>query len=93
VAIDDLLGRWCVTGSGNFNIFSKTQLLVQFPNGTSRTLEISRTEVNGNHINVYWAGKGGANNTIYDISDDRRTLVQVPNTTGDLGPRRELHRC
>jgi hypothetical protein len=92
VAFDDIVGRWCVAGLGNFNTFSKDQLLVQFPNGNSRTLGISKTEVNGNRIHIYWTIKANAD-TVYDISDDRRTLVQVPNSSGDMGPRLELHRC
>jgi hypothetical protein len=91
-AFDDILGRWCVVGRGNFNTFSRDQLLVQFPNGSSRTLGILRTEVNGNRIHIYWTIKANAD-TVYDISDDRRILIQVPNSSGDMGPRLELHRC
>jgi hypothetical protein len=89
---DDILGRWCVAGLGNFNTFSRDQLLVQFPNGNSRTFGILRTEVTGNRIHIYWTIKANAD-TVYDISDDRRTLIQVPNSSGDMGPRLELHRC
>jgi hypothetical protein len=87
---DDILGRWCVAGLGNFNTFSKTELLVQFANGGSRKLAIFRTEVTGNRIHILWTA---TRDTYYDISDDRRTLVQVRNTSGDMGPRLELHRC
>jgi len=90
VAFDDIVGRWCVAGPGNFNTFSKTELLVQFPNGNSRKLGIFRTEVHGGRIDVFWTA---TSETIYEISNDRRTLIQLPNTSGDMGPRRELHRC
>jgi len=92
VAFDDILGRWCVVGSDIFNTFSTNRLLVQFPNGNSRTLGISKTEVDGNRIVVYWASKADGY-TAYDISDNGRILVQIPSTDGDMGPRRELHRC
>jgi hypothetical protein len=89
---DDILGRWCVVGLGNSNTFAKTKLLVQFPNGNNRALEILKTEINGNRIRIWWTYKPDAN-TVYEISGDRRTLVQLPNTSGDMGPRLELHRC
>jgi hypothetical protein len=92
VAFDDILGRWCVVGLGNSNTFSRTKLLVHFPNGNDRTLEILKTEINGNRIRIWWTYKPDAN-TVYEISGDRRTLVQLPNTSGDMGPRLELRRC
>jgi hypothetical protein len=90
---EDILGRGWVAGSDNFaTFFSRDEMLVQPANGNSRTLKILRTEVTGNRIRIYWTFKANAD-TVYDISDDRRTLVQVPNSSGDMGPRLELHRC
>jgi hypothetical protein len=97
VALEDILGRWCVSGSGNFNTFTRAQLLVQFPNGQNKALKIARVEVNENTIKVYWAYPYVS--TAYELSDDKRTLVQLPNVDetgkpiGDKGPSRELHRC
>jgi hypothetical protein len=76
------------------NIFTKSKLIVEFPNGKNKILEIAKVEVlDQNRIDVHWAPYGKLNNTIYELSADRRKLFQVANTGGDMGPRRELHRC
>ncbi len=97
VVFEDIIGRWCVSGPGNFNIFSRTQLTVQFPNGNSRTLNIKNIKITGNHIHIDWKLPFVA--TGYELSNDKRTLFQLPNVDetgkpiGDKGPRMELHRC
>jgi hypothetical protein len=93
VAIDDIIGRWCVSDSGNTNTFTRTKLFVESPKGWKRTLEIAKIEAKSNQINIYWSLKKANDNTVYELSADKRTLVQLPNTAGDMGPRRELHRC
>src|SRR5271169_5803919 len=99
VAIEDILGRWCVSDSGNFNTFSQTQLLVESPKGWKRTFGISKIEVNKDQITFYWTPYKSGSSTAYKLSDDKRTLIQLPNVDengkaiGDKGPRRELHRC
>ena len=97
VALYDILGRWCVADLGNFNTFSTTQLLVQFPNGNSKTLFIQNVKIDGSRIYIYW--KLPYISTGYELSNDKRTLIQLPNVDetgkpiGDKGPRLELHRC
>ncbi len=97
VAFDDILGRWCVANLGNFNTFSRTKLLVQFPNGSSKTLFIAKVIIDGNSIDISW--KPPYVGTGYELSNDKRTLIQLPNVdetgkpVGDKGPRLELHRC
>ncbi|MGD1015001.1 MAG: hypothetical protein ABR863_00970 [Roseiarcus sp.] len=97
VALDDILGRWCVADLGNFNTFSRTQLLVQFPNGSSKTLFIANVKVDGSDIYIAW--KPPYVSTGYELSQDKRTLIQLPNVDetgkpiGDKGPRLELRRC
>jgi hypothetical protein len=97
VAIEDILGRWCVADSGNFNTFSRAHLLVESPKGWKRTLVIANIKVEGNNIHFDWKPPYVGSN--YELSDDKRTLVQLPNVDetgkpiGDKGPRRELHRC
>jgi hypothetical protein len=97
VDFEDILGRWCVADSGNANTFSKSQLLVESPQGWKRTLKIKKVQVNKNQIHIDWAPP--FINSSYELSDDKRTLFQLPNVDengkaiGDKGPRRELHRC
>ena len=52
VALGDILGRWCVAGLGNFNTFSRTKLLVQFPNGSSKSLFIADVKIDGSYITL-----------------------------------------
>jgi hypothetical protein len=91
VAFQDIIGRWCLSDSADNITFAKTESVVRFVDGRSKTLKIEKVEVNKNTLAVYWTATGGA--TVYELSDDRRTLVQLPNTAGDMGPRRQLRRC
>jgi hypothetical protein len=92
VAIDDLLGRWCQADGVTYT-FTRTELNVGFTNGSKRTLKIAKTEVDKNQINVMWIPVKPDNNTWYELTADRRLLIQLANTTGDRGPRREFRRC
>ena len=91
VAFEDIIGRWCLSDSTDNITFTKTESLVRFADGRNKTLTIEKVEVEKNTIHIYWAPHLGA--TLYELSDDRRTLVQLPNTAGDMGPRRQLRRC
>jgi hypothetical protein len=93
VAFEDMIGRWCLLSDSAASItFTKTESLVRFPDGQIKTTKIEKVEViKNNTIAVYWLPDRGA--TVYELSDDRRTLVQLPNTAGDMGPRRQLRRC
>jgi hypothetical protein len=91
LAIDDLLGRWC-QGDGITYTFTRTELNVGFTNGTRRTLKIAKTEADKNQINIIWVPIKPDNNTWYELTADKR-LIQLANTTGDHGPRREFRRC
>jgi hypothetical protein len=91
VAFEDIIGRWCLSESTDNITFTRTESLVSFADGRNKTLTIEKVEVEKNAIHIYWAPHLGA--TIYELSDDRRTLVQLPNTAGDMGPRRQLRRC
>jgi hypothetical protein len=98
LAIDDILGTWCVD-NGNKNVFTRNAMTVVFPNGGKRVLKIEKISVENNLLGVLWtketasaAGMKGRY-TEYDLSADKRTLAQVANTGGDMGRRYELKRC
>jgi hypothetical protein len=103
IAFEDILGRWCVSDSGNYNTFSRSQILVESPEGWKRTWPIARVEVRENkYLDIYWkAGKdkNSAGVTSYELSADKRLLLQLPNVddngrpVGDKGPLRQLRRC
>jgi hypothetical protein len=90
-ALEDIIGRWCLSDSTDNITFTKTESLVHFADGRNKTLTIEKVELGKNTIHVYWAPHLGA--TVYELSDDGRTLVQQPNTAGDMGPRRQMRRC
>lgn len=96
-ALEDIIGRWCVADSGNTNTFTKSELIVKFPSGQNRTLKIKKVTVHGDEIDIEWFPPYVG--TSYELSDNKRTLVQLPNVDengkpiGDRGPRLELHRC
>jgi hypothetical protein len=102
LSFEDMLGRWC-QGDGASIVFTHNQLNVVLANGATRTLKISKAQVKDNSIVVTWdppiRPDGASNATEYELSVDKRLLVQRPNrddtgkAIGDKGPRRELRRC
>jgi hypothetical protein len=99
--IDDILGRWC--GDVGKYTFSRTQLSVarldrkKLTNGP--VLKIAKTEGRSDQLDVYWVPLKADNFTRFELSTDKRLLIQLPNVNedgkaiGDKGPRREFRRC
>ncbi len=95
VELADLLGRWC--GDTSTYVFSRTQLSVTLTSGKTPKhgpmLKIAGVTPKGPHINIQWKpGKPGIS-TDFELSDNRRELVQIQQMKGDKGPRRVFHRC
>jgi hypothetical protein len=95
VELADILGRWC--GDTSTYTFSRTQLSVTLTSGKTPkhgpTLKIAGVTPKGSHINVQWKPEKPGNSTDFELSDNRRELVQIQQTKGDKGPRRVFHRC
>jgi hypothetical protein len=91
LAPSDIMGHWC--GDTTAYDFTPTQLTVTFFNGhPQRVLRIKSIEiVQGNLMNVIWDPRDGGNTVFQEFTG--RSMVQAPNTGGDMGPRREFHRC
>jgi hypothetical protein len=92
VLFEDILGRWCQNIGGSYT-FSRTRLEVARPDGTTRVLQIAKTEVKNGQIIISWAPLKPNNDTWFEFSPDKRALFQLANATGDMGPRREFRRC
>lgn len=95
ITIGDIVGRWC--GDQLIYTFSRTDMVVT-PLGNKDLKHpphwlIDKVGTNGNRILVYWKPARDGNNTGFELSGDKRTLVQQPQTEGDKGPRRVFHRC
>jgi hypothetical protein len=87
----DIMGRWC--GDTTAYNFTPAQLTVTFFDGhPQRVLRIKSIEIlQGNLMNVIWDPRDGGNTVFQEFTG--RSMVQAPNTGGDMGPRREFHRC
>jgi hypothetical protein len=86
----DIMGRWC--GDSTAYDFTAKQLTVSFFNGhPQRVLRIKSIEIQDSLMNVIWDPRDGGNTVFQEFTG--RTMVQAPNTGGDMGPRREFHRC
>lgn len=95
VTIADIVGRWC--GDKTNYTFSRTDMIVT-PLGNSNLTHpphwnIDKVETKGNQIQVFWKPAKPGNSTAFELSGDRRTLIQLPQTQGDKGPRRVFHHC
>jgi hypothetical protein len=95
ITIGDIVGRWC--GEHSNYTFSRTDMVVT-PVGNWQLTHaphwvIDKVETTGNQIEVFWKPARAGNSTAFELSGDRRTLVQQPQTEGDKGPRRAFHRC
>lgn len=95
VELADLRGRWCSDASDY--TFSKTQLSIVLRSGKSPkhgpVLKIAGSETKGDRIMLKWKPKKPGNSTEFELSRNRRELVQLPQGAGDKGPRRVFHRC
>jgi hypothetical protein len=95
VELADVLGRWC--GDTSTYVFSRTQLSVTLTSGKTPkhgpVLKIAGVTPKGSHINIHWKPEKPGNSTDFELSDNRRELVQKQQTKGDKGPRRVFHRC
>jgi len=95
ITIGDIVGRWC--GDHSNYTFSRTDMVVT-PVGSWQLTHaphwvIDKVEANGNQIEVFWRPARAGNSTAFELSGDKRTLIQQPQTAGDKGPRRVFHRC
>ncbi len=95
VSIDDMIGRWC--GEHSNYTFSRKDMVVT-PVGDWRLTHaphwvIDRVETDGSQIEVFWKPAKPGNSTAFELRDDGDTLIQLPQTEGDKGPRRVFHRC
>jgi len=95
VSIDDMIGRWC--GEHSNYTFSRTDMVVT-PVGNWKLTHaphwvIDRVETDGSQIEVFWKPPKPGNSTAFELHDDGETLIQLPQTEGDKGPRRVFHRC
>ncbi len=87
---EDIIGRWCVD-NGNYNIFTSNKLTVIFPDGEKRVLIIGKVDTDGDRIHIEWNDNTF---TAYELSANKRTLIQLPAETADKSfPRRVLKRC
>jgi hypothetical protein len=93
IEFDDVIGRWC--GDITEYTFSRTQLNVRwFKDNSKRTLMIDIEKPDDQTIAIYWLPKKPEGNlTWFSLSDDKRALIQEPQTKGDKGPRRKFRRC
>jgi hypothetical protein len=95
IELADILGRWC--GDTSTYVFSRSELSVTLFSGRTPkhgpVLKIAGVESKGSHINVQWKPEKPGNSTDFELSDNRRELVQIQQTKGDKGPRRVFHRC
>jgi hypothetical protein len=95
VKLADILGRWC--GDTSTYTFSRSELSVTLHSGKTPkhgpVLKIAGSTSKGSHINLQWKPEKPGNSTDFELSDNRRELVQIQQTKGDKGPRRVFHRC
>jgi len=89
----DILGRWC--GDTADYDFSPQSLTVTLHSGNApRPLRVERYEFSETWVVIWWERDGKLLNTAFaEFSADRRTMVQLANTSGDYGPRRLFRRC
>lgn len=95
MTIGDIVGRWC--GDRLNYTFSRTDMIVTVLD--KRDLKhpphwlIDKVEAAGNRITVFWKPARAGNSTGFELSGNKRTLTQQPQSEGDKGPRRVFHRC
>ena len=95
ITIADIVGRWC--GDRINYTFSRTDMIVTVLDNRDLKHQphwgIDKVEATGNRIEVFWKPAKPGNSTAFELSGNKRTLVQQPQSEGDKGPRRVFHRC
>jgi len=95
ISIGDIVGRWC--GDRSNYTFSRSDMIVTPKGGAKLTHPphwlIDKVESDGNRIEVFWKPARPGNSTAFELSGNKRDLVQQPQSEGDKGPRRAFHRC
>jgi hypothetical protein len=87
----DIEGKWC--GDTSIYTFTRRQLIVTFYDRTpTRRYEITNYEYGDDMIKVLWLRDGEELYTLFGNFRGER-MTQLPQTTGDKGPRREFRRC
>lgn len=86
----NILGTWC--GNVSKYVFTRQSLTVTwYGESGKRVLPIKGYMFSKTRINVKWEPQG---NTIFgEFSKDNHRMAQLPNTSGDMGPRRLFRRC
>jgi len=86
----DILGTWC--GNEAKYVFTREALTVTwYGKADRRVLPINSWDFSDTWINVIWSP--GHNTVFGEFSTDDRSMAQLANTKGDMGPRRPFHRC
>jgi len=87
----ELLGTWC--GDISKYVFTRQSLTVTwYGKSDQRVLDVASWEFSDTWINVKWKPPYG--NTVFgEFRDDGKLMAQMPNDSGDMGPRRVFRRC
>jgi hypothetical protein len=88
-----LFGRWC--GAATSYIFTRERLTVVWnADGRRRSFVIVKYVPGPEYIDVQWVRDDLPQNTVFSkFSRDGRSMAQLANTHGDMGPERPFRRC
>jgi len=86
-------GKWC--SSGGIITFTRREMIIGFYDKTpSRRYRITKYWPGGTTVTVEWMrGKEKQTTDYSEFSANGKTMVQMPQESGDKGPRREFKRC
>jgi hypothetical protein len=86
-------GKWCT--SGGIITFTRKTMIVSFYDKTpSRRYNITKYKPADTTVTVEWMRDREEQTTDYsEFSADGKIMVQMPQASGDKGPRREFRRC
>jgi hypothetical protein len=101
VEIDELVGHWCGGKQRLDSVFTPTDLAVIRYDGEGSkhgpVLKIAKVESGPDRfpdrIRTYWTPFEPGKFTSFELSTNKRQLIQIPNSGGDNGARRVFTRC
>jgi hypothetical protein len=87
----DIEGKWC--GDNVIYTFTPDQMIVAFYDNTpARYYKVNKYENAADRIRVHWLRDGKELTTGFADFGNKQ-MAQLPNTAGDMGPRRNFRRC
>lgn len=91
--ISRIFGKWCGTVT-SYTFTRNSMTVAWYADKTRIRFKVTKILPREDFLDVHWIRNNEAQNTIFaKFSADGRSMAQLANTHGDMGPERPFRRC